>query len=616
MSQSISKSRRNFLKASAVASGAATLGACATAQNTDSAAIVTQKYTPSYFPQHNERTQGWLRYLWQKATTPDDWSYHGDEELTWSIKLNPGPIDFTVDGKGPHPWWDQYSSSPYFGFPRFDLTDSSYALLLMADQTPAWREVYSRILDELATRHTAYWAAIDWNTFIGPSPDRGNYSPQMMFGWPERVQGNYDAPGWTANGVEPWGLQKDPIGADGNLFFRGWLNLLLTIYKYVSGDDKWENPWEIAGYENEHFEWTQPRIVEHLRQQYINRPEGPHCENTKVWPICNSAAGLGIYLSDQLGVTNAHGVFENWIEFTRDNYMGINDRNELEWMTFFYDPLQDFKVNIPGAGSGLLAAFYLLPQSPEIATIIYDAAANAQGWRDPRREIAPSTYGLSMAKALGDHAVAARLSAAAERNNEPRWFGENGDMFGWWFNNGEPWPRGQTSAQMMISEITEGNWIEAFQVKHLDKYTAPTLEGVDYPSLGVNSAWNDKDNGVLHVGTYAADSSRSGQETSWRITNLPNASDAVVIRDGATMNNVEIIDQNTIHVPTSIGQHHYQIYTGYFGQEVVLEKPNATQDANASSVAATRRTAEQNVRAAESVMADGSANCPCCVGIA
>ena len=554
MPKASSKSRRDFLKGAAIVGGAATLGGCDTTQNTGSsvggtgASVVTPKHTPSVHPQHNERTKGWLRFLWQKATTPDDWSYLGDEELPWAIKLQPGPIDFTDDGKGPHPWWDQYSSAPAISSPRPDLTDSSYPLLLMADQTPAWREVYTRILDELATRHTAYWAAIDWNTFIGPSPDRQNYPQQMMAerSVPERLRGNYDLPGWTANGVEPWGLQPDPIGADGNLFFRGWLNLLLAIYKYVSGDKKWERPWLIAGYENEKFEWTQPRVVEHLHRQYTDRPEGPHCENTKIWPICNSAAGLGIYLSDQLGVTNAHGAFENWIEFAKDNYMGINEQNELEWLTTFYDPLENFTLNGPGAG-GITLAYYLLPQSPELGTLIYEAAANAQGWRDPTREIQPSPLGLVLAKALGDHTAVARLSAAAERDNEPRWFGEDMDKFGWWFNLDEPWPRGQGTALMMASEIQEGSWIESFKVKHLDKYTAPTLEGVDYPTLGVDQAWNDKDSGILFIGTYAAERSRRGEETAWQVTNLPDASDAYVLQNGAELP-VDVTGPNSIRV--------------------------------------------------------------------
>ena len=606
-----SESRRSFLKGAATLSGAATLGACT---------VSAQPASNSPYPSHNDRTKGWLRFIWEKATTPDDWGYREDIELPWGIQIPRGEIDFSVDSEGPHPWWDQYAAPPMLSYPRFDLADSSYPVLLMADQTPAWREVYTRIMDELASRHTSYWAAIDWNTFIGPSPQRDQYNAANAPGfqaWPDRVKGNYDRPGWTANGVEPWGLQADPIGADGNLFFRGWLNLVLSIYKYVSGDDKWERPWEIAGFENEHFEWTQPRIVEHLYQQYTDHPEGPHCENTKIWPFCNSAAGLGIYLSDQLGVTNAHGVFENWVEFMRDNYMGINDQNQIEWSTLYFDPLESFKVNIPGAGAaGAGTAFYLLPQSPEIATQIYDAIANANGFRDASREIRPNPLAQVMAKALGDDMAFERLQSAAEQFSEPRFFGEDLDRFGWWSNRDEPWPRGTSTAQQMMSEIAEGDWINAFQVRHLDKYSAPTLEGVDYPILGVDTAWNDKENGVLHIRTYIGDRNAAGRDTSWQITNLPNAAEAVVLRDGSQMNNVELIDANTIRVATNIGRHEYQIRTGYFGQSIAMTQPDPITAAGAANFAATKRTAEQNAKAAESVIASGNTGCPCCAGAA
>lgn len=63
----------------------------------------------------NERARGWLRHLWRKATTADDWSRDGE----------------------PHPWWDRKSVAPMLSFPRFDLSESAYGLLLMADATPA-----------------------------------------------------------------------------------------------------------------------------------------------------------------------------------------------------------------------------------------------------------------------------------------------------------------------------------------------------------------------------------------------------------------------------------------------------------------------------------------------
>lgn len=612
MAEHRQQSRRSFIKRAAVIGGAATFGA---------GGIVAQPgpATPA-FPSHNDRTKGWLRFIWEKATTPDDWGYREKLELPWGIQIPRGEISWNDDGIGPHPWWDQYAAPPMLSYGRFDLADSSYPVLLMADQTPAWREVYTRIMDELASRHTSYWAAIDWNTFIGPSPQRDQYNAFNALGyqaWPEQIRDRYDRPGWTANGVEPWGMQPDPIGADGNLFFRGWLNLVLSIYKYVSGDDKWERPWEIAGFENEQFEWTQPRIVEHLHQQYTDHPEGPHCENTKIWPFCNSAAGLGIYLSDQLGVTNAHGRFENWVEFMRDNYLGINAQNEIEWSTIYYDPLANFKVNLPGSGAtGAGTAFYLLPQSPEIATQIYEAVVNASGYRDPSRDIRPSPLVQVMAKALGDDVVFSRLQDAAEQYSEPKFFGENGDRFGWWSNLEEPWPRGTSTAQQMMSEIAEGNWVDAFQAKHMDKYSAPTLEGVDYPNLGVSTAWNDTENGVLHVGTYVGDRNAAGRATSLRITNLPNASQAVLIKNGSTVNGIQILDANTISFDTEIADHQYEIRTGYFGQDVAMKSPDPLTDGSASFVAETKRTAEQNAKAAEAVMLSGGGGCPCCGGSA
>jgi hypothetical protein len=102
----------------------------------------------------------------------------------------------------------------------------------------------------LANRYPTYRGAIDWLTQIGDDPRRANYPEQVMAGIPERLRGNYNRIGWTANGVEPWGLSPDPIGSEGNLFFRGWFNLVLSIYKYVSGDDKYERPpsgWLILG---------------------------------------------------------------------------------------------------------------------------------------------------------------------------------------------------------------------------------------------------------------------------------------------------------------------------------------------------------------------------------
>ena len=227
------------------------------------------------YPELNKRAQGWLNFLYRKATTPDDWSEDGS----------------------PKEWWDQTSTAPMCSFPRFDLQESTYAIGLMADKTPAWREVYSEILDEIAERSITYWAAVDWLTQFGHDPDRPNY-PEAWKGTliPEEFWGNYDAPGWTANGIAPWGFHADPIGSDGNLFFKGWLNLTQSLHTYVSGFNKWSTPFNVAGAYNSRFEWTQHQLADHLHQQWSKTPMGPHCENTKAWPFCLSAAGLGLMM--------------------------------------------------------------------------------------------------------------------------------------------------------------------------------------------------------------------------------------------------------------------------------------------------------------------------------
>jgi len=210
----------------------------------------------------DQRSLGWLRYLYRKATTPDDWSRNGH----------------------PHPHWDNKTGPPMTSFHRFDLIDSAYAMALMSDRTPAWSEVYSRVLDEVVERHTSWWAAEDWMTQFGPDPERGNYPDKYRALIPEVLWGASDVPGWTANGIEPYGVQMDPVAADGMLFFKGFFGLILGLHRYVSNDPKWNNPFEMIRDGDHTFTWTHSEVVSHLAEQWHGRQMGCHCENTKIWP--------------------------------------------------------------------------------------------------------------------------------------------------------------------------------------------------------------------------------------------------------------------------------------------------------------------------------------------
>ena len=497
-----------------------------------------------------DRGRGWLRHIWEKATTPDDWSSSGT----------------------PHAWWDRDSTAPMCAFPRFDLNETSYVLPVLANLTPAWREVYTQIADGLIARYTSFWAAADWLTLIGPDPNVDRYPPEWLGLAPSHLRGRYPLPGWTANGVEPWGLQPDPIGADGNLFFRGFFNLLLSIYRSISGDDKWESRFEVTGYQDRRFSWTHHHITELMQSQFDSQPQGPHCENTKIWPYCVSAAGLGLQLYDNVHGARRHECFGQWLEFAKRNYMSIGRSGELDWFALYYDPIEEAMCAIPGPSSAISALAvtpYLLPQDPEFTTRLYELAVRALGWSDRRKpvlQLLDDPRGLSIAlfiaNELGDDETAGRLRAVAERDFEPRFFGPDDDRFGWWFGFGEEYPRGQPGALLALSEIgTRGAWQQAFRGADPARFSEPTVEGVDYPTLGIAQARNNAEDGALSIETYAATRSRRGQPTTLRVTHLPDARSVAVTCNGQDFASWRPVGANEIELAIDVGEHLYRIQT-------------------------------------------------------
>jgi len=541
----------------------------------------------------NERTRGWLRHLWRKATTEDDWSSAGD----------------------PHPWWDRYSLEPILSFPRFDLSESSYALLLMGRKTPAWRHVYTRILDELVRRHTTHWAAVDWLTQIGPDPDRANYPSRYKALIPKDLWGEYDVPGWTANGVEPWGLQPDPIGSDGNLFFRGFFSLLLGIHRAVSGETTWERPFEMTGLEDRTFPWTHSKIATYLSDHWARNPEGPHCENTKVWPYCLSAAGLGLQMTDLTVGTNTHGVYDQWLENTfKTKFLDFDSAGKLRSVGLYHDPLLE-RTHSQGRAGGLAPAFYVLPQNREMAEFLYRNAVASVGWNrwwlpvlGPTSMPRMFSIAMLLAREFGDHTTERRLTRKLARFENGRHFGE--DEFGYFFKFGEAHPRGQESALLMLRELLdgEGEWHRAFNEPDADKFDAPTVVDVDYPKLGLSSAYNDDARATLELETYAATRSEGPAQTRFRVTQLPDSSAVSVHRDGAVYENWTRLGPDSIEIQTDLATHSFRVHTGYHSKAPRKERALEGSGALPSSGPASPRELASAPLSLRSV----GLGCPCC----
>ena len=157
---------------------------------------------------------------------------------------------------------------------------------------------------------------------------------------------------------------------------------------------------------------------------------------------------------------------------------------------------------------GLAIAFYAKPQDPQFAELLYRGAINSIGWGNPSVPISnefiadPRMFalGLTVSKEFDDQITYERLSKYAEENFEPRYFGLNDSQFGFWFNLGENWPRGQLSALAMCAEVCDpGAWEKLFNEPNLTKYYSPSVEGIDFPAVSVQKAFHDDSKGKLFL---------------------------------------------------------------------------------------------------------------------
>ena len=129
---------------------------------------------------------------------------------------------------------------------------------------------------------------------------------------------------WTRNGKpHPW--WDDKSLAPMLSFAR-----MLAIHRAVSGEATWDKPFEMTGLDDRTFAWTHRAIAEYLGDGWAKVPPGPHCENTKSWPFCLSAAGLGLQLTDHTLGTSTHWVYDRWVEEAfKKKYMGFDQRGRL-----------------------------------------------------------------------------------------------------------------------------------------------------------------------------------------------------------------------------------------------------------------------------------------------
>lgn len=274
-------------------------------------------------------------------------------------------------------------------------------------------------------------------------------------------------------------------------------------------------------------------------------------------------------LHDILFGGNTHGVFQDWWEYAKKNYVQFEAGRPPENQSLYYDPLVDYH-HLVGNVAGLMLAFHLVPQKREEARLLFDAAVEVSGWNtnEPVREsgrnlttLQPTPrdtlMGLALAREFGNDEVYAKLQEHADGNYEPTWNPENGE-FTWGFELGEPHPRGQYNAVMMTAEAgSEGAWWRIYNEPNLAKFTEPTVHGVDFPTVCLSQAWYDGPRRRLIVTTDAGAPGAEGKPTIFRIGNV-NVQSCNVSTDGESESNWRIVN-GELEITTTVGQHTFVI---------------------------------------------------------
>ena len=463
-----------------------------------------------------DEAMGWLAYLDRKTTLNETW--------------------FKEDAM--HEAWDNKTQPPIMPYYRYDLTYATYGLGLMAENTPAWREQYGKILKYAADRFLEYHAMWDWIECAGPDPNRANYPAETEFIFPKGYFGKYDMPGWAANGIEPYQYDPDPVRGNGvcNLMYKGYLNLVLGFYNYITGDATYDADFKVRYDADTVYTYNHGSLNELIANQFRANISGLGCEVVKVYPWCMNLTGMAQNLYDTMHGTNYTSSYNGWKRYFRENFVSDGRGTApIENLTLYFDPTIPANLNGPEHQidyNYYCNAVHLAGLDPDLGRRLYEGSKpqflryqpDGTAWSIglPGMDgayLMGTLCAATAAKVYGDDETFEALNAYIQNEYQPTWDAERGEFY-FGFALGEDWPRGQMNDWLMPAyTITRPNqWQDMFRKPNTEKFNLPTLEGVDFPALRVRQATSDAD--AFYGSFTTVDKARLGDPTSYRITQL------------------------------------------------------------------------------------------------
>ena len=289
-----------------------------------------------------------------------------------------------------------------------------------------------------------------------------------------------------------------------------------------------------------------------------------------------SRAGLGLGLHDMLYGSDFRPAFDAFWDYSKRNYLTIEDGKVKGSVTMYYDPL--VPCNHPCDTSPF---FYfglshgLLPMYPDDARAVYDTAIDQVG-REGDAPLGPNEPGPEkagdpmaamgrlmiqfLAREFGDEAIHAKLKIHSDDHDEPTWDNESGE-FTWRFGRDELHPRGQLNASAAFAEVAEpGIWASLIKRPNLRKFLDPSVYGVDFPKVCLSQAIYDAERRLLVIATDSGAPHAAGEPTNFRVTNVRPENCRVEI-DSAPSDAWRVVD-GALEISTSVGERAFIVHCG------------------------------------------------------
>ena len=515
---------------------------------------------PDDYPRLSREGLGALKFNWRKANVKDDW---------------------TKGGSLSHAW-DRVTGWPYWKKPSYDLDYGMRVLAKIAQEVPAWREVVGESARLLVSRMPQYAAWFDWVEEVGHDPNQRHYSYlQYRSLIPPGFAGVYNSPGYIGNGLNthldeieaslmlatrrtpraehPYYPQHspavgrrfdpDPIYANGssNMMYKGYFAHQLMLGYVMTGNDRFLEPQHLVYDDEIQYDYSVTDIVRIMCEQHLGDVDengspllpGIDCEVGKMFPVCVTVGGLAAHLHDEVFGTRYRQGYDRWLGWAKDNIAGGNTEPDggFAWCAPYYDRDIPYCMSEPHQQLGpffIGPAMQLLPVEPAFATRIYEGMIKNFGrvdddglhivWppavvgTDDRIDPASTSGALTYAREIGDVERAEALEQWMNTRGGATY--DNGEFY---FTYGleEEWPRGIPNAWATLGYIGgPGSLRRTYNELNLEKFSQPTLEGVDYPGVNVSQATYDAAKDALVV-SISPGTARVGSITTFRVTHYP-----------------------------------------------------------------------------------------------